>query len=422
MMAATLFRLTVASVWHRRGTLSLVVLTLTLSVSLLLGVQYVRSEVKQSFVNTVSGTDLIVGARSGPLNLLLYSVFHIGNPTNNISWPTYQAIVSDPAVEWTVPLSLGDSHRGYRVIGTTTDFFQYFQHGRSQMLAFDQGEPFSDLFEAVIGASVADALGYAYGQEIVLAHGTGSVSFVKHDDKPFEVVGVLAPTGTPVDNAVLVSLEAIEAIHLGWQGGVPAPGRRVTAAQAREQNLEPKAITAALVGVERKVATFQLQRKWNQWSPEPLSAILPGVALSELWRLLSGFEAALLAITAFVVVISLVGMVAVLLTAQAQRSREMAILRACGASPLLLALLFSCEALLIALCSIALALVVGFSGLAFVMPVLGDTLGLHLELRPLAPTELYLLALVPLAALVVSWIPAWRAYRKSLAEGLTPRE
>ncbi|MDG5500249.1 ABC transporter permease [Marinobacter sp. BGYM27] len=421
-MIATIAKLTLASVWHRRKTLSLVVLTLALSVSLLLGVQYLRTEVKKSFVNTISGTDLIVGARSGPLNLLLYSVFHIGDATNNIRWTTYQRIESDPAVDWAIPVSLGDSHRGYRVVGTRADFFSRFMYGSNQSLQVSEGRIFSGVYEAVVGADVAKELGYREGDSIILAHGTGSVSFVNHKDKPFTVVGTLARTGTPVDKAVYVSLRAIEAIHVGWQSGVPVPGRTPNAEDTLKLDLTPHDITAVMVGIKRKVMTFQLQRKLNQLADEPLSAILPGVALSQLWRIMGGFEKTLLIITGFVVVTSLIGMLAVLLTAQAQRSREMAILRANGATPLAIAALFGLEAIVISIVSVALALGFGYTGIAFVVPMLEGSLGVHLGLRPLSVDEIKLLAAVPLMACVISLVPAFGAYRKTLAEGLTPKE
>ncbi|PAV25525.1 putative ABC transport system permease protein [Tamilnaduibacter salinus] len=422
MMVRTTIRLALASLWHRRGTLSLVVLTLTLSVSLLLGVQYLRTEVKQSFVSTISGTDLIVGARSSPLNLLLYSVFHVGNATNNVRWSTYQAIRQNDAVDWMVPMSLGDSHKGHRVVGTTTGFFEHFEYGQAQQLTISPGRPFSDVFDVVIGADVAREHDYQLGDEIILSHGTGSTSFVEHDDKPFTVVGVLDPTGTPVDNALYVSLEAIEAIHLGWQAGVPVPGQTTSAEQARQADLTPGEITAALVGVKRKVLTFRLQRTWNQWHDEPLTAILPGVALSRLWQLLDGFETALLAITGFVVATSLVGMTAVLLTTQAHRRREMAVLRAIGAPPGLIAALFSIESVLIAMVSVALALGASYGGLTLMMPLIEAQLGLRLSLRPLSAVEWGLLGAVPLCALLISLVPALRAYRRSLIDGLMPRE
>ena len=238
----------------------LTVLAIALSVTLLLGVERIRTQAKASFANTISGTDLIVGARTGQVQLLLYSIFRIGNATNNISWETYQDISQNKAVKWSVPLSLGDSHKGFRVLGTTPDYFTHYQYGKNQPLSFAQGLSFATPLQAVIGAEVARKLGYELGQEVIIAHGAADVSFTKHDNLPFTVVGILAPTATPVDRTVHVSLAGIEAIHFGWDQGTPR-GAKLTPAQLQQVELQPKVITAFLLGLNSKIQTFHLTAK-----------------------------------------------------------------------------------------------------------------------------------------------------------------
>jgi len=403
--------LATASLWHRRRILLLVTLTLTLSVSLLLGVQYLRTEVRQSFNSAVSGTDLIIGARSGELNLLLYSVFHIGHATNNLGWNSFQELAGDDRIDWLIPLSLGDSYRGHRVVGTDRRFLDYYQYGDDQPLQLVKGQWFSDVFEVVLGAQVARTLGHRTGDEIVLSHGGGRTSFVKHDQHPFRVSGVLAATGTPVDRGVYVSLEGLEAIHIGWEAGVPAPGRTLSADAARIRELTPDTITAALAGIKRPILTFQVQRDINQYAGEPLSAILPGVALAQLWQVLGQFELLLMGITAFVVVISLTGLVTVLLTLQTHRHQEIAVLRANGASPSLIASLYLLECTGLAVTATALATGLWYLALLAVAPWLLDTFGLAINLRPLTGVESLLLLSVPLSGLVVGSIPAFQAWR-----------
>lgn len=412
------FSLAMASLWYRRRVLALVTLTLTLSITLLLGVQYLRTEVKQSFTNTISGTDLIVGARSGQLNLLLYTIFHIGDATNNIRWSTYQQLQEDQRIGWLVPISLGDSYRGHRVVGTNEQFPEHFRYGRDQKPELAEGEWFGDVFEVVLGAQVARKHGHQLGDDIILSHGGGKTSFSNHKDTPFTVTGILAPTGTPVDQAVYVSLEGLEAIHIGWESGVAIPGRTVTPEEARERDLTPDAITAALVGIPRKVLTFQVQRQINESQLEPLSAILPGVALSELWRIMGQFEKALLGITGFVVVTSLIGLIAVLLTLQVQRRQEIAILRATGASPMLIATLHVIECVILAVAACGLAVLAGAAGIAGLSPWLLETWGIQVGLRPLNATEWLIIACVPLASLIVGLIPALQAWRGSRKQGL----
>lgn len=417
-----LLRIALASLANRRFTALLTVFAIALSVCLLLAVERVRTEARASFASTTSGTDLIVGARSGSVNLLLYSVFRIGNATNNIRWDSFETLAKHPQVKWAIPLSLGDSHRGYRVLGTDTGYFDHYRYGRGQPLQLAQGKPFADLFDVVLGAEVADALKYQLGEQIVLAHGVATVSLTQHDDKPFRVVGILARTGTPVDRTLHISLAGMEALHVDWQNGMPARGNaKVSAEQARDMHLQPKAITAVLLGLKSKVATFAVQRQVNEYRGEPLLAILPGVALQELWSLMGTAEKALFVVSLFVVLTGLIGMLTAILTSLNERRREMAILRSVGARPWHIAGLLVLEALTLALAGAALGLALLYGGIAASQGWVQAQYGLYLPLALPSAYEWSLLGAILGAALLMGAVPAWRAYRQSLADGLSIR-
>jgi putative ABC transport system permease protein len=355
------------------------------------------------------------------VQLLLYSVFRIGDATNNISWQSYQDIAAHPKVAWTVPISLGDSHRGFRVLGTTPAYFEHYRYARARQLAIKAGQPFADLYDTVLGAEVAAELGYRLGDEIIVAHGASDVSFARHDDKPFRVVGILARTGTPVDRTLHVSLEAIEAIHVDWQSGAPIPGMSVSAQQARAMDLTPKAITAFLLGLKSKVATFQVQRYVNEYPEEPLLAILPGVALSQLWNLIGVAENALLIVSAFVVVVGLFGMLTALLTSLNERRREMAILRSVGARPGHVFALIMGEAGFLTLLGALLGMALLYLSLILGRPIIESRFGIFVPIGGPTSDEWLLLGAVITAGLLVGSIPGYRAYRLSLADGLSVR-
>ena len=417
-----LLRLALTSLNNRRFTALLTVFAIALSVCLLLAVERIRTETRASFASTISGSDLIVGARSGSVNLLLYSVFRIGNATNNIRWDSFEHFATHPRVKWAIPLSLGDSHRGYRVLGTSGTYFEHYQYGRSQTLQFAEGKPFNDLFEVVLGAEVADALNYKIGQQIVLAHGVSTVSLVKHDDKPFTVSGILARTGTPVDRTLHISLAGMEALHVDWQNGMPARGAaRLSAEQAREMGLQPKAITAMLLGLNSKIATFSLQREVNEFRGEPLLAILPGVALQELWSLMGTAEKALFVVSLFVVLTGLIGMLTAILTSLNERRREMAILRSVGARPWHIGSLLILEAFSLAAAGVGLGLALLYAGIAASRGWLRTQYGLDLPMAAPSLYEWQLLGAILAAALLMGVIPALRAYRQSLSDGLSIR-
>ncbi|WP_167147143.1 ABC transporter permease [Pseudomonas sp. OTU750018] len=418
-----LLRLALASLGNRRFTAWLTVFAIALSVCLLLAVERVRTEARASFANTISGTDLIVGARSGSVNLLLYSVFRIGNATNNIRWDSFEQLAQHRQVKWAIPISLGDSHRGYRVMGTSPAYFEHYRYARSQPLQLSSGRAFADdPFEVVLGAEVAQALDYQLDQELVLAHGVATISLVKHDDKPFKVIGILKRTGTPVDRTLHISLAGMEALHVDWQNGMPARGAaKVSAEQARAMDLQPKQITAVMLGLNSKIATFSLQREINEFRGEPLLAILPGVALQELWSLMGTAEKALFVVSLFVVLTGLIGMLTAILTSLNERRREMAILRSVGARPWHIASLLIVEAFALALAGVLLGLLLLYLGIAGAQGYVQANYGLYLPLNLPTRYEWTLLGAILSAALLMGCVPAWRAYRQSLADGLSIR-
>ncbi|MDP3537587.1 MAG: ABC transporter permease [Azonexus sp.] len=416
-----LLHIALKSAWNRRLTLGLTLLAITLAVTLLLSVERVRQAARDGFAQSVSGTDLIVGARSNPLQLVLYAVFHVGEASNNVDWKSYQAIAADPAVAWSIPLALGDSHQGFPVLGTTPAYFEHYRYGDRQPLVFAAGQPFSGLFDAVLGAEVATKLGYKLGERITLSHGSGQLPGQAHADKPFTVVGILAPTGTPVDRRVHISLTAIEAIHLDWQGGTPIPGLAIPADVVSKFDLQPKTITAFLLGLHQRSAVFRLQRKIADYRTEPLLAVLPGVALDQLWQTVGVVEKALLGISWLVFAVGLAGLAAVMLASLNERRRELAVLRSVGAGPRHILFLLVLESLLVTLLGVLLSLAVVTCAAWLGGPWLAAQFGLSTLPLAVSLGELRLLAGIFAAALLVSLWPAWRAYRLSLADGLIPR-
>jgi putative ABC transport system permease protein len=387
---------------------------------LLLTIERLRADVRASFVQAVSGTDLVVGARGSPLQLTLYAVFRIGSATQEMSWSSAMAIADHPAVAWALPLALGDSHRDYPVLGAPVDYFRIFRYGDGQPLRFTAGAPYAGLFQVVLGAEVAERLGYRLGDELTLAHGSGAFA-PEHADKPFTVVGILARTGTPVDRTLHVSLESIEAIHLDWQAGAPIPGLAIAPEFVGKFDLTPKRVTAVLVGLKSRAQVFAMQRWVQSYTEEPLMAVLPGVALDQLWDMLAVAERSLLAVSALVAGVGLVGLVAVILAGLNERRRELAILRSVGASPRRLLLLLALEGAGLITLAIALGLALSYLLILVLGPWLVSHYGVWLRLAWPTLGQWSWLVAVFLVGLMASLIPAWRAYRLSLADGLTPQ-
>ncbi len=416
-----LLRLAAKSAWNRRVTLGLMLLAIALSTTLLVGIERLRGDVRSSFTQSVSGTDLIVGARTSPIQLLLYSVFRIGGVTNNIGWNNVAALSTHPLVDWVIPLSLGDSHRGFPVLATNEAYFEHYRYGNKEALMLSAGKPLSSLFDTVIGAEVAAKLNYKIGDKITLSHGTGSNHLQEHDDKPFTVSGILQRTGTAVDRTLHIRLDAMQAIHLDWQGGTRMSGFQIPAEFASKFDLTPTSITAVLIGLHNRTTVFKLQREINTMTSEPLMAILPGVALDELWQITGIGENLLFVVSMMVVVIGLAGLVAVILSGLGERRRELAILRSAGARPVDIFLLLVMEGFGVMIAGVVLGCMLLTLLIYAFGPLLTSRFGVTLHASAISYNELILLVYIVMAGLIASLFPALRAYWLSLSDGLTPR-
>jgi putative ABC transport system permease protein len=460
------------SSWNRKSSVLLTLFTIAISVMLLLSIERVRQEAKSSFANTISGTDLIVGARTGDIQLLLSSVFRIGHANNAVQWQSYEYIKQQRGVAWTIPISLGDSHKGHAVLGTDSSYFTHFRYGKKQMLAFEHGRAFHNGREVVLGSDVAKKLNYHLGEQIVISHGMGNTSFHHHDDNPMTIVGILKPTGTPVDRTVHVPLIAIDEMHGSGHNKSPRMiGKAINkptneAVHSHDEHKdedhhshdehehddhshsehshdkhgheehqhkthqlvesepgdligEPKQITAFLMVFDSPLYTLQVRRNINQYQGEPLLAIMPGVTLRELWGMLDIVEKILLLFSIVVVIISLLGMLTTLLATLNQRRRELAILRSVGARPWHIFSLLTSEAVLITLLGCLLGTALFFVAILLAQPVLQAQFGISLSLSMLSSYEVKLLSAIMLAGTVMGLFPALRAYYYSLSDGMS---
>tara|TARA_Y100000996_G_scaffold279885_1_gene220769 strand:+ start:355 stop:1605 length:1251 start_codon:yes stop_codon:yes gene_type:complete len=412
-----LLKLSINSLYARLLSVGMTVLAISFSLMLYMSVEKLRTSAYTSFTDTISQTDLIVGARASSVQLMLYSVFRIGNATNNITWESYQDILNKDEVDWAVPISLGDSHKGFRVMGTTEEFFTRYKYRGGQSINIKKGYLFDDLYDVVLGAGVAEKLQYDINTPLIVSHGLQS--FSDHDDQPFKVSGILEKTGTPVDNTVIVSLAAIEAIHVDWSTGAKIPGQETPIEEIRKMDLSPKNITAALLGVKSKLTIFSLQRWINNYPEEAMTAILPGAALQELWRVVGVVENLLLGISVVVIFTTLIGMTAIMFSSLSERRREMAIWRAMGASPLTIVGLLMLEAIFISLLSIILSLVLLFVSLNVLQPWIDYSYGILVNIEMLSLNDVYVFALFIFASMLISLLPALRAYWFSINDGMT---
>lgn len=414
-------KLAFKSLKNRKFTSILTVISISLSICLFLGVERVRNGARESFSNTISQTDLIVGARTGTTQLLLNTVFHLGNGLANISMESYEKYKNHPAVLWTIPFSMGDSHHGFRVIGTDINFYKFYRYHTDRQIQFKSGEPTKGLFDVVLGADVATSLKYELGQKIAITHGiTDGMALEHHDDKPLQVVGILNKTGTPIDRSLFVTLEGLEAVHSDWKDGAPPlKGHETHADDMHIENIHVDEISSFLIRTKSRINTLPLQREINTLKTEPLMAIIPGVALNELWSTISYAENAMRIVSFFIVIIGFMGMLISIYTSLNERRREMSIIRSIGGGPLIVIKLLVTEAILLGVGGIVCGVALMFSLLYVFNPLIEREFGLVIGLANISNTEFIYLAIVFGASFISGIIPALKAYSNSLQDGLT---
>ncbi|NMP14744.1 ABC transporter permease [Thalassotalea sp. Y01] len=511
--------LAIKSFRNRKATVLLTIFSIAMSVALLIAIEKVRVQAKDSFTSTISGTDLIVGARTSSVNLLLSSVFQMGTATQGIKYESFEEISANKLVKWTIPFSLGDTHKGYTVMGTTAEFYQHYKYGVKQSLQARQGQWFVKQTDVVIGAEVAEKLNYKLGDKVIISHG-GADSYIHHDEDPFYIVGILAPTATPIDRTVFISLEGIEGLHkeqkIIEQGIDPfaiadsgtlsvkdalkkasatkpktkpntKPSAHVTEAKhaahdehdeqhqhdehaahekhdeqhqheehaahdehdehhqhdehnehaVHAEHQQPLAnesfdahdhahhhhaadsISGFYVGLYERPHALTMMQVINKFKAEPLMAIMPGVALLELWSILSVVEKTLFAISIMVVIISLASMLIILLNSLSQRRREMAILRAIGARPGHIFGLMMGEATAIIVAGLVAGLGCLYAVLFAIKPFVLNNFGIYLDIGLPSNQELALLSLVGVAGILISLIPSIQIYRYALSDGMS---
>lgn len=418
-----LLKIAFQSLLNRKMTFILTIFSIAISIMLFLGIDRIRQGAKESFSNTISKTDLVVGARGSGLQLLLYTVFHMGNATNNISWSTYEQIKNNPDVKWTIPFSLGDSYHGFRVVATDQNLYEHYRFFGDKKIELTEGKIPNEIFDVALGSEMAKKERLKIGDKISLTHGVSDgPGIIIHKDKPFTIVSILKETGTPLDRAAYITLEGMEAIHIDWTNGAPpVPGKEVTQNQIKKENIKVGQMTSFLLGAQTRISALSLQREINNYKKEAIMAVIPGVALSQLWETVGYAETALQIISAFVVAIGLIGMMVAIYTSLETRRREMSILRAVGAGSKTIVFLLLSESFIISILGCILGYIFCYGAIIVARPFLLNEFGLLIPMISLQVYEYYYLIIVVLFSCIIGIVPAIKAYKNSLNDGLSIR-
>jgi len=399
---------------------SLVTISLMASMVLLLSIERIQQGAEEGFNQSISGVDAIIGPRSSSIELVLYTVFHLGRPTNNITTKTVNDVKLRGDISWLVPIALGDSHKGFRVVATEPNYFEHIKYANGQPLVFSKGVAFAELSETVLGSDVAEKLSYRVGSKIQITHGSVESIGSKHDDFSFVVTGILNKTGTPIDRAIFLDLKGYELLHLGWKSGKKIFNLDdINLSSLPEDALIPKTVTAAFIGLKSKLTLFNFSKNIREYPKEAISAVIPGIALSELWSIVGLVDKGFQLLSWIIIAISLIAMVTLIIASLDNRKQEMTIYRANGASPKFLAMMVLCESLVIGLTAIVGAIILVTIVTYFATVQLNLALGISPSFKWISMGEITVFSFILLAGALSSLIPAVMVFRKNLHQTLS---
>ena len=399
---------------------SLVTISLMASMVLLLSIERIQQGAEEGFNQSISGVDAIIGPRSSSIELVLYTVFHLGRPTNNITTKTVNDVKLRGDISWLVPIALGDSHKGFRVVATEPNYFEHIKYANGQPLVFSKGVAFAELSETVLGFDVAEKLSYRVGSKIQITHGSVESIGSKHDDFSFVVTGILNKTGTPIDRAIFLDLKGYELLHLGWKSGKKIFNLDdINLSSLPEDALIPKTVTAAFIGLKSKLTLFNFSKNIREYPKEAISAVIPGIALSELWSIVGLVDKGFQLLSWIIIAISLIAMVTLIIASLDNRKQEMTIYRANGASPKFLAMMVLCESLVIGLTAIVGAIILVTIVTYFATVQLNLALGISPSFKWISMGEIIVFSFILLAGALSSLIPAVMVFRKNLHQTLS---
>ncbi|EHR70447.1 ABC-type transport system, involved in lipoprotein release, permease component [Burkholderiales bacterium JOSHI_001] len=397
----SLARLAWTWAWARPLVAALNLALLALGVAAMTLLILLSEQLQHAVQRDLAGIDLVVGAKGSPLQLILSGVFHLDVPTGNIPLATVDTLRGQPLVAQALPLSLGDSLRGFRIVGTEPDYIALY----GARLA--QGAVWTAPMQAVLGAQVARETRLAPGARFAGSHGLAEEG-AAHADTPYQVVGVLAPCGCVLDRLVLTGLASVWAVHEHHEAG---PGGGATHDEHEDHAAEDAAreVTLVLLRYRSPLAAVSLPRWVN--AQAGLQAAAPALESARLLRMVGVGTDVLRALAALLLVVAAVSVFIALVHAVREREHDLATMRLLGASAGRVAGLVALEALLLAALGAALGLALGHG--------LTQALGAQLaQDRSLAVSGLWwsldeagLVAGTGALALLAAALPAWRAAR-----------
>ncbi|MCK5861315.1 MAG: ABC transporter permease [Candidatus Hydrogenedentes bacterium] len=395
--------------WNRKVTTLLTILSVALGVGLISAVLTLREETQKRFETEGQAFDIVLGAKGNPLQLVLSTVYFLDAPTGNINISVFNELKDHEDVTAAFPIGMGDSYKGYRIIGTTRDLMD-FTYGDRTPYALAAGHYFEKPYEVVVGANVAQDANLELGDTFVGTHGFVDIASLVHKDHPYTVTGILARSGSPNDRAIFCDIQSVWDVHAHCEGHDHEAGESCAHQPGNE-------ITAALIKLASPAIRFEFKQNVNR-NYNAMAAI-PIQEIQKLYEQLLGIaKLVLLAIGYLVVAISSLSILIGLYMAILQRKRDLAIMRALGASRGEIFGAVIIEAFWVTLLGIGAGWLMGALVCMVLNYYLVAQLGFHVPAVQMTPDLIAAYSTVILMGLVAGILPAWQAYRTDVARDL----
>ena len=394
----------------RRKPLStlLTVVLFGTGIAIIISIMLLSGQMEQQFKKNLGGIDMVVGAKGSPLQLILSSVYHVDVPTGNIKVKDTKFLKQEPLVEKTIPLALGDSYRGFRIVGSEHSYPAIYN------AELAQGDWWKNPLEATIGSRVAAELGLQVGDEFAGAHGL-ETTISDHDEHHYKVVGIMQPTNTVMDQLICTSIESIWQLH-DHEEEEEKPAVFDPLRPKRQTQVDQE-ITAMLVFFKTPVATLSLPAKVNAESA--LQAASPTIESSRLFSLLDTVSNAARLLAIFIMIVSALSVFIALLNSLKDRQYEIAVIRVMGAGPKEIFLMVVLEGLLIAAMGAALGLLLGHGGMAILAGYLQAGYHYSFSAWDFQSGELIVLLVALTFGIVAAILPGIRAMQTDISKTLS---
>ncbi|MFO0388776.1 MAG: ABC transporter permease [Alphaproteobacteria bacterium] len=411
-----IFYLSFAYIRARALTNVLLVSLLAIGMATLVLLTHFGHQAEQRLAGDAKGIDLVVGAKGSPLQLILSTVYHTDIPTGNISVRDAEAIRRLPEIASTIPMALGDSYRGFRIIGSEASYISLYD------ASIASGRIFQRPMEAVIGHDVAVDARLTLDATFAGSHGLEKGGDI-HEDRPYTVVGVLAPTGSIIDRLIITPVESVWKIHShhaheesDHQKDEHAHKDEHNEQHVHEEHITGREITALLVKYKSPVSAISVPRKINQTTA--LQAASPAF---EITRLLVMLGIGIDTLRLFAIIISasaVIGLLVSIYQSMQQRTYDIALMRCFGAPAGTIVKQIMCEITLLLFFGIILGIGLGHVSLWLLPEILAPLKDFHLNPALLLKEEMALAAVIFFSGTLVSLIPAFMAYRVDVSRTL----